>query len=163
MAEVILALGSNLDEPPKQLRTAAEFLDKLSHDTPLYSSIYSTEPVGPSENDFLNAVALITTELQPGDLLRRIKEQERRQGRPSRYPKWTARTLDIDIIAYDNLVIESDNLIIPHPEYSDRLFVLMPLKEIRPQWSDPATGRHIDSMINDAPEIRIQKTQLTWK
>ncbi|MFN1834910.1 2-amino-4-hydroxy-6-hydroxymethyldihydropteridine diphosphokinase [Balneola sp. MJW-20] len=162
MAKVILALGSNLGDPHRQMKEAATFLTEITPQSPVLSSIYRTEPVGPSENDFLNAVAMIETAMEPHELLTRIKEQERKQGRPSRYPKWTARTLDIDIIAYDDLVIEADNLIIPHPEYTDRLFVLMPLKEVRPDWSDPATGRHVDTMIEEAPGIRIQKTNLTW-
>lgn len=163
MAEIIVALGSNLDEPLEQLRQAALFLKECSTSEPELSPIYRSEPVGPSENDFLNAVALIRTEVPPNELLRRFKEQEKRQGRPSRYPRWTARTLDLDIISYGNLVVDEDNLIIPHPEYKHRLFVLLPLKAIRPEWTDPVTDLPIDDMIRNAPGIRIQKTQLTWK
>lgn len=163
MAEIVIALGSNLGDPHKQLVQAAAFLHEISTIKPEGSPIFRSEPVGPSENDFLNAVMIIQSDLPPVALLDRLKEQEKKQGRPERYPKWTARTLDLDIISYGNLVVDQDNLIIPHPEYKHRLFVLLPLKAIRPEWKDPVMDQNIDQMIRDAPGIRIQKTQLNWK
>lgn len=162
MAQVIIALGSNLDNPHSQLWKAGKFLRQLSARPPELSAIYQSEPVGPSENDFLNAIAVIYTEFNPEDLFEQLKKQEQKQGRPSRYPKWTARTLDLDIIAYDNLVIETDTLIIPHREYAERLFVLLPLKDVFPNWTDPSTAQHIDQLIAKAPELQISKTTLEW-
>lgn len=162
MAEVIVALGSNLDSPLHQLVQAKQFLESISKQEVIVSSIYQSEPVGPSESDFLNAVALITTELSPTELLEQLKLQEQRQGRPTRYPKWTARTLDLDIIAYNRLVVETDSLIIPHANYTQRLFVLLPLKDVFQNWEDPKTAQHIDKLIALAPEIRISKTNLDW-
>lgn len=162
MAKVTIALGSNLNDPYNQLREAGIFLDSIS-DTPKQSSgIYTSEPVGPSENDFLNAVVCIETDLSPEEIFELIKEQEKKQGRPSRYPKWSARTIDLDIIAYDDLVLHTDNLIIPHSEYAQRLFVLKPLKDIFPNWIDPRTAQHIDQLIDKAPKLRILKTELNW-
>lgn len=162
MAKVVLALGSNLNNPHQQIKTAAQFLHSLSDEPVIKSPIYSSEPVGPAEYDFLNAVAVIKTSLAPDPLFEKLKKQEMKQGRPSRYPKWTARTLDLDIIAYDNLVVETDNLIIPHRDYTGRLFVLLPLKDIYPDWKDPVTAQNIDELIAQAPDIRIQKTTLNW-
>lgn len=162
MAPVIIALGSNLDEPHQQLKSAKEFLTTLSISDINSSSIYRSEPVGPSEQDFLNAVIRIETDLNPSALFKKLKKQEKKQGRPSRYPKWTARTIDLDIIAYDDLVLETDTLIIPHAEYKNRLFVLLPLKEVFPDWKDIENAQPIEEMIANAPQIRIQKTKLAW-
>lgn len=162
MAQVVIALGSNLNKPHRQLQIAHTFLSSISEKDVLSSSIYSSEPLGPSEHDFLNAVIAIETKLPPGNFLELLKDQEKKQGRPSRYPKWTARTLDLDIIAFGDLVIQTDSLIIPHQEYSRRLFVLLPLKDIFPNWKDPVSAQNIDEMINQAPEIQISKTTLNW-
>ncbi len=162
MAEVVIALGSNLDNPLQQLVQAKQFLESFSKQEVIVSPIYQSEPIGPSDADFLNAVALITTELSPTELLDQLKLQEQRQGRPTRYPKWTARTLDLDIITYNRLVVETDSLIIPHANYTQRLFVLLPLKDVFKNWEDPKTAQHIDKLITLAPEIRISKTNLDW-
>ena len=162
MAQVIIALGSNLNDPHQQLKTASAFLSDLSTSILKKSSLYRSEPIGPSENDFLNSVAVIETDLEPSELFAKLKEQEKNQGRPSRYPKWTARTLDLDIIAWDRLVIETDTLIIPHQEYKRRLFVLLPLKEVLPDWKDPISAQHVDKLIEQAPNIEIDITKLNW-
>ena len=163
MAAVVIALGSNLGDPHSQLVEANEYLQSLADtDTFEASSIYESEPVGPSENDFLNAVVSFETGLTPENLFEKLKKQEQKQGRPSRYPKWTARTLDLDIIAFGDLVLQTDSLIIPHREYTHRMFVLLPLKEIFPEWKDPVTAQHIDELIEEAPVIRITKSKLNW-
>jgi len=162
MASVLIALGSNLHNPHQQLIDAKEFLSGVSNSGLKCSSIYSSEPIGPSEQDFLNSVVEIETELSPLELFKKLKIQEKKQGRPSRYPKWTARTIDLDIIVYDNLVLETDTLIIPHAEYKNRLFVLLPLKEVFPNWKDIKDAQPIEEMIANAPQIRIKKTKLAW-
>ena len=162
MATVIIALGSNLGEPHFQLQQASVFLEEISSQPVKKSPIYSSEPVGPSEHDFLNAVAVIETNEDPGSLFGKLKAQEQKQGRPSRYPKWTARTLDLDIIAYDDLVVHTDSLIIPHNEYTNRLFVLLPLKDVFSDWQDPSTAQHIDDLIAKADTLEISKTDLNW-
>ncbi|RNC83780.1 MAG: 2-amino-4-hydroxy-6-hydroxymethyldihydropteridine diphosphokinase [Balneola sp.] len=162
MAKVTIALGSNLGDPLEQLAQAKEFLTSLSDISPVSSSIYQSEPIGPSEEDFFNAVITIDTVLQPNELFQALKQQEKKQGRPSRYPKWESRTIDLDIIAYDDLVLQTDTLIIPHKEYGQRLFVLLPLQEIHPGWSDPITGTPIEAIIKGAQTMRITKTELSW-
>lgn len=162
MAPVIIALGSNLQKPHHQLVQAKEFLENLSLSKLQCSGIYKSEAIGPSSEDFLNAVIQIETKLEYEELFEKLKEQERRQGRPTRYPKWAARTLDLDIIDFNRLVIETDTLIIPHAEYKRRLFVLLPLKELFPDWQDLQSAQHIDDMIDSASQIRISKTNLSW-
>lgn len=162
MARVVIALGSNLNDPHQQLREAGEYLQDISEKDVIKSSIYQSEPIGPSDNDFLNSVAILETSQKPSTLFEQLKEQEIKQGRPSRYPKWTARTLDLDIIAWDDLVIETDSLIIPHQEYTRRLFVLLPLKEVLPDWHDPVSAQHVDQLIEEAPGLKIVKTSLNW-
>lgn len=162
MAQVVVALGSNLNNPHQQLQAAASFLETLSDQGIRTSVIYKSEPVGPSENDFLNGVIVIETQLSPEQLFEELKTQEKRQGRPSRYPKWTARTIDLDIIAYDDLVVETDTLIIPHQEYTRRLFVLLPLRDVFPDWKDPVSAQHVDTLIEQAPDLKIVRTTLNW-
>lgn len=162
MAKVIIALGSNLNNPHQQLKDARQFLVSRSKNDLISSSIYKSEPVGPSEQDYLNAVVIFESDQSPDNLFKELKKQEKAQGRPSRYPKWTSRTIDLDIIAYDDLVLETDTLIIPHAEYKNRLFVLYPLKEVLPDWKDIRDAQHIEEMISNAPQIRIKKTKLAW-
>lgn len=162
MAKVAIALGSNLNDPHHQLKVAKEFLTGISAKQIKSSGIFESEPIGPSEYDFLNAVILIETELTPDVLFKKLKEQENSQGRPSRYPKWTARSIDMDIISYDDKVFKTEELTIPHTEYSQRLFVLLPLQEVLPKWVDPNTKLAIKKLIELAPNMSISKSNLTW-
>lgn len=162
MATVVVALGSNIGRRKQHLSDAKQFLSGLSQDDVRASSIYITEPVGPPTSDFYNAVAVITTSLNPRALIKKFKDFEQQHGRESRHPKWGNRTIDLDIIAYNDLVIQTDSLIIPHPEYYKRLFVLMPLEELFPQWVDPKTHVPIAQLISEAPDLRYKKTTMRW-
>jgi len=151
MADVIIAMGSNLGDRAQMLRSAAEFLQSLS-DTPIVvSSDYETEPVGASTSLYLNAVARIRTSLNPSDLLHQLKEWEVSVGRDPDAPRWTDRLVDLDIIDYGGLYFECADLIVPHPECLNRRFVLEPLKEIQPGWVHPTEGIRIDDALERLP------------
>lgn len=162
MAKIAIALGSNLDNPHKQLLSAKSFLERISESTIENSNIYESEPIGPSEFNFLNAVILIESKLAVDTLFQLLKEQEKRQGRPSRYPKWTARSIDMDIISYDDKILKTDELTIPHLQYSQRLFVLLPLQDVLPDWVDPESKKSIKELIEEAPNMIIHKSNVGW-
>lgn len=162
MATVTVGIGSNIGDRHRHLSQARAFLGRLAASGLRASSIYLCEPVGPSERNFFNAAVQLETDLEPVPFIRQLKKYEREHGRPSDHPRWTARTIDLDIIAYGNLVIHEDNLIIPHPEYRERLFVLLPLQELDADWCDPETGRPIGELVKQAPPLIIHKTKLAW-
>jgi len=162
MAKVIIAAGSNLGNRIDYIQKAGIFLTELSDVTAKKSSVWESEPVGNAEYNFLNSVSIIETELTPPKLLSDLKLFEHKLGREINPKKWGPRVLDLDIIAYNSLVIQMESLIIPHPEYHQRRFVLLPLQELSPGWIDPRTEMRIDALIEKAPDIEIYKTDQVW-
>lgn len=128
-----IGLGSNLDEPARQLRTAAEEIGALDGvKATALSPLYGSQPVGPQDQpDYVNAVLRIETCLPAMALLRKLQQIEDRHGRV-RNIRWGARTLDLDILLYGNHVITEPDLIVPHVELSRRAFVLYPLADVAP-------------------------------
>lgn len=136
LAIAYLSLGSNLGEREENLCQALALLS-LTVNLDEVSSIYETEPVGYKEQPlFLNLVCRITTDLPAGALLRLAKDIETRMGRVLSFPN-APRIIDIDILFYDNKVMETQDLTIPHPRLQDRAFVLIPLAEIAPDLVHP--------------------------
>ena len=162
METVIIAAGSNLGDRSGYMKRAGKFLSGLSDGLVKKSSVWESEPVGPAEYTFLNSTALIETTRKPRELLRLLKEFEQKCGREKDPQRWGPRVLDLDIIVFGDLVIDRETLIIPHPEYHRRLFVLYPMMEIIPGWTDPVTRKGLGEMIGEAPAIEIKKTDLSW-
>jgi 2-amino-4-hydroxy-6-hydroxymethyldihydropteridine diphosphokinase len=133
MAKVWIGLGSNVGDRLGHLRRGLGHIERLPGTALLsVSSVYECEPVGKTDQPwFLNAAAAIETSLKPHDLLREVLRIERLCGR-ERLERWGPRTLDIDILVYDDRVECSAGLIIPHPRIRERAFVLLPLAEIAP-------------------------------
>lgn len=162
METVIIAAGSNLGDRPDYLKQAGIFLSGLSEGVVNKSSIWESEPVGSALYTFLNSTAIIETTRKPDELLELLKDFEQECGREKDPQQWGPRVLDLDIIGFGDLVIDQETLIIPHPEYHRRLFVLFPMMEIIPGWTDPVTRRGLREMIGEAPTIEIKKTDLSW-
>jgi 2-amino-4-hydroxy-6-hydroxymethyldihydropteridine diphosphokinase len=140
MAEAYIGMGSNLGDKRRNLLQALDEICRRT-DALQVSSVYRTEPVGKKDQDwFLNAVARIRTELPPRDLLEFLLDVEQRMGR-TREEKDGPRTIDLDILYYDDLVVVETGLAIPHPRLHERMFVLAPLAEIAPEFLHPRLGK----------------------
>lgn len=138
---VYIALGANMGRPEDQVRAGFEALAML-RDTRLcaVSSLYRSAPVGfLAQPDFINAVALIETALPPRALMDELLAIEKRHGRRREFPN-APRTLDLDILLYDDLTVDETGLTIPHPRMRERAFVMVPLAEIAPEAQVPGHG-----------------------
>lgn len=137
-----VALGSNLDDPVDHLRRALTDLDTIDQTRVIRAShLYRNPPLGPQDQpDFVNAVAFLETGLGPQPLLEEVLSIERAHGRVRGAERWGPRTLDIDILLFDDLVIDQAQLRVPHPALTERSFVLYPLLEIAPDLVIPGRG-----------------------
>jgi len=154
MATAYIGIGSNLEDPYLQVNTAILNLDKLPHSNLIsQSSVYSSKPQGPQDQpDFVNAVAKITTTLSPLELLSSLQKQEQAQGK-IKLRHWGERLIDLDILLFDNVEVNSEKLTIPHPQMHLRDFVLLPLAEIEPNIEILATP--INQLIDQLKETYI--------
>ena len=144
-----VSLGSNLGERESLIRQALDALATLPQTTVVRaSSLYDTEPVGEvMQPDFLNAVALLETELAPRQLLWNMMLIEKRLGRV-RTQKWGPRTIDLDLLLFGDEIIEEPDLQVPHPEITRRAFVLVPLTELDPMLVHPGTGETLRAHLS---------------
>lgn len=146
MTIVYLGLGSNLGDRSENMRQA---LGLLGHFARLLkvSSIYETEPVGfLDQPKFLNAVCQVETRLRPLQLLVLIKGIEAKMGRRPSFRN-APRPIDIDILLYNNLIVDTPALVIPHPRLVERAFVLVPLAEICPELRHPVEGKRVIDLV----------------
>jgi 2-amino-4-hydroxy-6-hydroxymethyldihydropteridine diphosphokinase len=136
-----VGLGSNLDQPQRQLLQACTALAELPRTRLVRrSSFYRTAPVGKTDQpDFINAVAELVTELAPGTLLQALLHIEAQQGRVRSVPN-AARTLDLDLLLFGEQVVHEPGLDVPHPRLHERAFVLVPLAELNSNLNIPGHG-----------------------
>jgi 2-amino-4-hydroxy-6-hydroxymethyldihydropteridine diphosphokinase len=141
--KVVIALGSNLGESYQTLEAAVEDISQIVTVTHL-SSFIETEPVGgPEQPNYINAVLIAETELAPLELLHQLQSIENKFGR-TREVRWGARTLDLDLIDYEGVLMSSPKLELPHPRAHERAFVLQPWIEIDPLAVLPGKGAIAD-------------------
>lgn len=156
-----IALGSNLGDSQTILKSALETLDRTpgisveqrSHG---YLTKALTLPDSPPQPDYLNQCALLKTTFTPPELLQTLLAIERQFGRV-RQQQWSARTLDLDLLLFNDVILNTPDLQIPHPRMRDRAFVLVPLAEIAPNWVDPVTGATIDQLAQQVDHSGIKQ------
>lgn len=155
MARVCLSLGSNLGPRETYLRKALQALDKELGSLVKCSSFYETLPWGfSSDSLFLNAAACYDTLLSPEEVLAVTQQIEKSLGRKekSRQGQYADRCIDIDILLYDDRVIETPDMILPHPHMAERMFVLEPLAEIMPHLLHPLLRKTILQLKEELAE-----------
>ncbi|TVQ49031.1 MAG: 2-amino-4-hydroxy-6-hydroxymethyldihydropteridine diphosphokinase [Gloeocapsa sp. DLM2.Bin57] len=145
--KVAIALGSNQGDSLSILENAVTELDKIPEISLIScSNWYQTKAIGPIQPDYLNGCAILEVTLTPEELLTKLLEVEAKFGRV-RTLKWGPRTLDLDLLLYGDIILETPSLQIPHPRMHQRAFVLVPLAEIAPDWIDPVSQKAIASLL----------------
>ena len=145
---VAIALGSNLGDRERLLREAITALEPYLQQLRV-STLHETDPVGVGDQPrFLNAAATGYTTLSARDLLHALLDIERQLGRERPFTG-AARTLDLDLILYGDFIVNERDLVVPHPRFRARSFVLEPLAEIAPDWKDPVTGRTVRELLGE--------------
>jgi 2-amino-4-hydroxy-6-hydroxymethyldihydropteridine diphosphokinase len=148
LSVVYFGLGSNLGDREEMLRSAVEKLQAPDLRLLRASSIYETEPVGLKEQPwFLNMAAAFESSLSPRELLRRAQRVEQELGRVRTVVNGP-RTIDVDLLLCGDSIVREDDLVVPHPRYLERRFVLEPLLELDPELSDPVTGQRLSDRIS---------------
>lgn len=150
-----IGLGSNLDNPLEQVERAVKALAELGTIT-AQSPWYQSQAIGPGDqDDYINGVVALTTQLAPLQLLHALQAIENHQGRV-RTVRWGERTLDLDILLYEQLELNSEELTIPHPYLCERAFVLYPLLDIAPELKLPK-GQPISSFKAAVSQQKLEK------
>ncbi len=147
----LIALGSNVPHqvhgrPARVLAASLAELAALGIEVLAWSGVTTALPLGPSRRRYANGAAVIAADLGPEELLETLKQVERGFGRRGRGQRWTARVLDLDIILWSGGNYASPELVIPHPAFRNRRFVLGPARAIAGNWRDPVTGLTIKQL-----------------
>ena len=159
MPSVYLSLGSNLGDRVKNLKEAIKRMEESGKvSIKKISSVYETEPVGyENQPRFLNLVLQTQTSLDPHPLLEQLLSIEEQMGR-KREGKWGPRNIDIDILFYDDLMVNSVELTIPHPRMHERRFILVPLAQIAPKLLHPFLKKNVTELLEsceDNSEVKL--------
>lgn len=154
MHHCILHLGSNLGDSKINLDCARDLIQKKCGQIYRASSLYQTEPWGVEIQEvFLNQAIWIISDLSVEEILSTIQSIEVAMGRQN-HERWGPRLIDIDIMFYDQQIIENDQLIIPHPQLTNRNFVLVPLAELCPGWVHPESTKTIVSLAKESKDLK---------
>lgn len=150
MSNVFIALGGNLGDVRASFDSACAMLSQTCHIISK-SKLYHTPAIGPLDQgkpqpDYLNAAIHVASTLPPHDLLLELHRIEAAHGR-ERKQYWGSRTLDLDLLDYGDVLSDTTHLMLPHPRIQERLFVLLPLADIDPNWTHPKLGSHVQTMI----------------
>jgi 2-amino-4-hydroxy-6-hydroxymethyldihydropteridine diphosphokinase len=149
MKAAIISFGSNLGDLGRNLARARECLEERAYTIRKCSHVYLTPALGfDSENDFYNAIVEVLTNKGPEDVLHDLLQIEQELGRIRYSKSYKDRIIDLDLISFSGFAKKSDLLTLPHPRYHERLFVLIPLKDIHPDWFDVTLNLGIDDMIS---------------
>ncbi|RDV15797.1 2-amino-4-hydroxy-6-hydroxymethyldihydropteridine diphosphokinase [Pontibacter diazotrophicus] len=152
MPELYLLLGGNLGERSAYLADARKSIAAAVGPITQCSKLYETAAWGNTDQPaFLNQVLAVQTELAPEQVLQKVNAIEQELGRV-RLAHWGARVIDIDILFYDQLVLQSQRLTIPHPQLHLRRFTLLPLAEIAPQLVHPVLGKTVEDLLENCPD-----------
>lgn len=154
MNQVYLLIGGNLGDRYKLIGSAKLSITKKIGKVVKESSIYETAPWGfKSEQYFLNQVIVITTEYSPGEVLQRCQEIENELGRIRKSEQYSSRTMDVDILFYNDDLINLSELIIPHERLHERRFTLEPLVEISPEYAHPKLNKTLSELLAECKDV----------
>lgn len=161
LVRTFIGIGSNLNDPVRQVETALQSLSRLPGSLlRQHSSLYVSTPMGPADQpDYVNAVAELETSLEPNSLLDKLQEIETQQGRV-RAARWGPRSLDLDLLVYGGLVYDDVRLTLPHPGIADRPFVLYPLAELASDIEIPGLGM-LNCLLAHCPSSGVSRLDHT--
>ena len=158
MSLVYLELGGNIGDTAQYIAEATRRLAAAVGPVRRSSSLYQTEPWGyKNQRDFLNQIVVVETDRSPGEVFEHLQHIERQLGRVRQAHRNAARTIDIDVLFYDDAVIHENDLIIPHPRLHLRSFVLTPLCEIAPELVHPLFEKTIRTLVDECEDTSTVK------